>query len=193
MDDTEVAEYRRNITSMIFDIMNLYNMIQGKSRLPDTDRNKLNYNVLYTPKPQLPALYDKKQKELKFLQNLCHIKCDIEHCCICHDNKRSLYVAKECGHAPFCETCCTKLKKCPYCTEKTKFMKLSIIGFLSNPEMIDRNPIPITTCPSCAENPAETLFLTPCGHTGICSSCVKDGKCPICKSDIRRIQTLFVS
>lgn len=98
-------------------------------------------------------------------------------CIKCHTKKRNTFIL-DCGHKVFCQECAQESlrnkEKCPLC--RFPIVKVSN-GFGSN---ID------DTCIICCENRSDSIIL-PCGHMGVCSSCLENWintnqSCPICRS-----------
>lgn len=103
---------------------------------------------------------------------------DLVLCLKCNKNQRDCYLMR-CGHRIYCRECAKlalqKKENCPLC----RFPIIQVSeGFKMNGD--DQ------LCILCFENVPDTIIM-PCGHTGVCSSCLnnwlKENRvCPCCRT-----------
>lgn len=105
-------------------------------------------------------------------------KDDLILCLKCNKNERDCYLMK-CGHRVYCSECAKlaleKKETCPLC-------RFPIIQVSEGFKMNNDDDL----CILCFENKPDTIIM-PCGHTGVCSSCLnnwlKENRvCPCCRT-----------
>lgn len=99
-------------------------------------------------------------------------------CLKCKKNKRDCYIL-DCGHKVFCKECAKNAKAnkeaCPLCRFPVK--DISNLFAVSDDDI----------CIICCDKKSDCLVL-PCGHLGMCSSCLENWYstkkcCPICRTE----------
>lgn len=118
---------------------------------------------------------EKVEGDVKLAQN--YVQSNLL-CMKCNKNERNCFLL-ECGHKVYCKECAEEAlnnkEKCPLC--RFNIEKVSV-GF----ETSDND-----NCTICFENKSDCILL-PCGHMGVCSSCLEDHfkhkkSCPFCRTE----------
>lgn len=106
-------------------------------------------------------------------------------CLKCHKNPRNCFLF-ECCHKIYCKSCadlaCKNKEDCPLC--RFPIEKVSE-GYGMNSEDL---------CVICFENEPDSIII-PCGHTGVCSSCLdnwykENEACPCCRCESKNYRKI---